>query len=244
MDARVAVLFVAGGLVGAFVGARLAMFLPDSAQMLLFALTLLAAAAAMHRRATEPGETVATAPATPVSRPAWLVPMLGAGVGMLTGIMGVGGGFLIVPALTLLAGMPVKRAAATSLWIIAANSATGMLGYLGRVPIAWGTAGLFLAVALVGMIAGLQVARTATPRRLQAAFALFLVLVGLFTIAKSLRFQQAAPAASGQAARLSDIAPVRSPELAPPPVPSAPTLPASASTASRAHSSGSRSGSP
>ena len=110
---------------------------------------------------------------------------LGVGVGLLTGVVGVGGGFLIVPALTLLARVPVKRAASMSLWIIAANSAAGLVGYLGHVPIAWGAAGLFLAVAVAGLIAGQRLAARAQPQGLQRAFAVFLVVVGVFTILKT-----------------------------------------------------------
>jgi len=186
VDARVAALFAVGGLLGSFAGARLAVFLSDSAQMLLFALVLLAAAFGMYRRAARSADAEPPTAARAAPRQVWFVPALGVGMGLLTGVMGVGGGFLIVPALNLLAGVSVKRAAATSLWIIAANSATGTLGYVGRVPVAWETAGLFLAVALVGMVAGQAIARAAQPRRLQAAFALFLILVGLFTLVESI----------------------------------------------------------
>ena len=186
VDGRVAVLFTAGGLAGSFAGARLAGLLPGGVQMILFAGVLLGAAAAMLRRRSEPDvETPTTGGAPAPARLVWIVPALGLVVGLLTGLVGVGGGFLIVPALTLLAGVPVKRAAATSLWIIAANSATGLLGYLGQVPVAWGTAGVFLVTAVAGMAAGQRVARTAPPRRLQTAFAVFLLIVGVFTIAKT-----------------------------------------------------------
>lgn len=187
VDARVALYFAGGGLIGSFVGARLAKYLPDSIQMLLFAGVILAAATAMIRRslAQEQPVSIDTKPPNP-SRPFGLLLSLGAGVGMLTGLVGVGGGFLIVPALTLFAAVPVKRAVSTSLWIITANSATGVLAYLGQVPIGWEAVGLFLAFALGGMVAGQAIARAAHPRKLQMAFAVFLILVGLFTIGKTL----------------------------------------------------------
>jgi len=200
VDARIAGLFLLGGLVGAFTGARLSHLLLDTAQMLLFAAAIVTAAIGMLRRRNAGiARKKPAAPHPTRQLPFWLlIPLLGLGVGLLTGTVGVGGGFLIVPTLTLLADVPVKRAAATSLWIIAANSATGMLGYLGKVPIAWGPAGLFLAASLVGMVAGQSVARSARPQRLQTAFAVFLLLVGGFTLAKTLTAKS--PSASSSAA--------------------------------------------
>ena len=188
VDGRVTVLMTGGGLAGAFAGSRLAALVPAEAQMLLFGLVMLGAAAGMLRRRPQeqcdlPAGGIETADAP--APPRLLVLPLGVGVGLLTGVVGVGGGFLIVPALTLLARVPVKRAAAMSLWIIAANSAAGMAGYLGHVPVAWGAAGLFLAVAVAGLIAGQRLAARARPQGLQKAFALFLVVVGVFTILKT-----------------------------------------------------------
>ncbi len=195
VDTRVALLFVLGGITGSFGGARLAGLLTDRTQMLLFAGVMVAAAIGMLRRTKD--EDASTSPRP--DRPLWLVPTLGLGVGLLTGVVGVGGGFLIVPALTLLAGVPVKRAASTSLWIIAANSATGMFGYLGHTPIAWGIAGLFLALSILGMVLGQRIARTAKPQGLQIAFAVFLVLVGGYTVTRTLTASTggATPAGAG-----------------------------------------------
>jgi len=156
--------------------------------MLLFGLVMLAAAAGMLcRRPQEQcglpaGKTEAAPSPAP---PRLLVLPLGIGVGLLTGVVGVGGGFLIVPALTLLARVPVKRSASMSLWIVAANSLAGLVGYLGHVAVAWGAAGLFLAVAVVGLMAGQRLAAHAQPQGLQQAFAVFLVVVSVFTILKT-----------------------------------------------------------
>lgn len=182
VDTRVALLFALGGIVGSFGGARLAGLLTDRTQMLLFAGVMIAAAMGMLRRTKDKDESPSHRP----DRPLWLVPTLGLGVGLLTGVVGVGGGFLIVPALTLLAGVPVKRAASTSLWIIAANSATGMFGYLGHTQVAWGVASLFLVVSILGMVMGQYIARTAKPQGLQIVFAVFLVLVGGYTVTRTL----------------------------------------------------------
>lgn len=182
VDIRVAGLFAGGGLIGSFVGARFAGYLTDQTQMLLFALVMLGAASGMIlSRNRKESESV-----THTKTPFWLIPVLGVGTGALTGVVGVGGGFLIVPTLTLLAGVNMKRAASTSLWIIAANSLMGIIGYLGHVPIAWGVAGLFFVASLAGMLLGQNVARTLQPQKMQVAFALFLLLLGGWTVTKTL----------------------------------------------------------
>lgn len=191
VDGRVTALMTAGGLVGAFAGAHLAARVPAQVQMLVFAAVMLGAAVGMFRRSGKTEEAVTlSGPAViaELERPApsiLIIPLLGLGVGLLTGLVGVGGGFLIVPVLTLMARVPVKRAAAMSLWIIAANSAAGLVGYVGHVPIVWGLAGVFLAVAVLGLIAGQRFAAAAPPQGLQRAFAVFLVLVGGFTVIKT-----------------------------------------------------------
>jgi len=188
VDGRVTALVTVGGLVGAFAGSRMAALVPAEAQMLLFGMVMLGAAAGMLRGRPQeqcdlPLRKIDAA--VPPAPPRLLVLPLGIGVGLLTGVVGVGGGFLIVPALTLLARVPVKRASSMSLWIIAANSAAGLAGYLGHVPVAWGAAGLFLAVAVVGLVMGQRLAARAQPQGLQRAFAVFLVFVGVFTILKT-----------------------------------------------------------
>jgi len=189
VDIRIALLFALGGIVGSFGGARLAGMLSDRSQMLLFACVIAGAAAAMFRRKKEESGAV------PCEKTCaeWVIPFLGLGIGILTGVVGVGGGFLFVPALTLLAGIPMKRAASTSLWIIAANSATGVVGYLGHTPIAWGAAGLFLTMSILGVLAGQHICRTAKPQGLQTAFAVFLVLVGTYTVARTLLIKKSVP---------------------------------------------------
>lgn len=187
VDGRVTALMTTGGLAGAFAGSRLAALVPAEAQMLLFGMVMLGAAEMLRRRSQEQcGLPVGKSEAAESSAPPRLLVLpLGVGVGLLTGLVGVGGGFLIVPALTLLARVPVKRAASMLLWIIAANSAAGLVGYLGQVPVAWGAAGLFLAVAVVGLVMGQRLAARAQPQGLQRAFAVFLVIVGGFTLFKT-----------------------------------------------------------
>ena len=191
VDGRVTALMTAGGLVGAFAGAHLAAGVPAQVQMLVFAAVMLGAAVGMFRRSGKTAEAAAFSSPAVIAESEraapsiFIIPLLGLGVGLLTGLVGVGGGFLIVPVLTLMARVPVKRAAAMSLWIIAANSAAGLAGYVGHVPIAWGLAGVFLTVAVLGLIAGQRFAAAAPPQGLQRAFAVFLVFVGCFTVIKT-----------------------------------------------------------
>ena len=83
----------------------------------------------------------------------------GVGVGVLTGLVGVGGGFLVVPALVLLGGIPMEAAIGTSLLIIAMNSFAGFAGYLGEAEIPWGPVSLFAALAVAGSFAGAYLVR-------------------------------------------------------------------------------------
>jgi uncharacterized membrane protein YfcA len=81
---------------------------------------------------------------------------IGAGVGLLTGLVGVGGGFLYVPALTLLAGLDMKHAVGTSLALITVSCAAGLAGYLGRVHLDWVLIAIFTALAFVGVICRIE----------------------------------------------------------------------------------------
>jgi uncharacterized membrane protein YfcA len=106
----------------------------------------------------------------------------GLAVGILTGLVGVGGGFLIVPALVLLGKVPIKEAVGTSLLVIALKSVAGFVGYLGQVEIPWGTLLAFTGAGAVGIFGGTFLVRFVSPTALQRAFALFLVAMGIFML--------------------------------------------------------------
>jgi uncharacterized membrane protein YfcA len=103
-------------------------------------------------------------------------------VGLLSGLVGVGGGFLIVPALVLMARVPMKEAVGTSLMVIAMSSAAGLIGYLGQVSVRWDVLGGFSAAAIIGILAGTAATRFVPARALQRSFAVFLVLMGVFMV--------------------------------------------------------------
>jgi uncharacterized membrane protein YfcA len=170
---RTALLFGALAMAGAFGGARLATLLTGSEQLLLLGLVMLAAAVSMlrHRRSRPRADGVRHAPP-------WVFALAGVGVGILTGIVGIGGGFLIVPALVLLAGVPMKEAVGTSLLVIAMNSAAGFAGYWDQVSIAWPLLAGFTAAALAGILVGTRLVRHVSADTLRRAFAAFLLVMG------------------------------------------------------------------
>ena len=160
---------------GAFVGAKLSVFLSGAMQLVLLAVVMLAAAVGMlrTRRGDQPERSAATSPA----RWSLLAPVAVA-VGVLTGLVGVGGGFLIVPALVLLARVPMRQAVGTSLLVIALNSAAGFGGYIGTVDIDWAFLARFTAVAIAGALVGAALASRVPVAALRRAFAVFLLAVG------------------------------------------------------------------
>ena len=115
---------------------------------------------------------------------ALLVPIAIA-VGLITGLVGIGGGFLVVPALVLLARVPMKQAVGTSLLVIAMNSVAGFAGYAGRVSVPWTFMAEFTAVASVGILAGTHLVRFVSPRSLKQWFAVFLLCIGAFILYKN-----------------------------------------------------------
>lgn len=104
---------------------------------------------------------------------------VGFAVGLVTGFLGVGGGFLIVPALVWFAGLDVKRAIGTSLGIIAVNSAAGLAGQLRYSHWDWRLTAAFLACSLTGMGLGILIARRAPERALHKAFAIVVLAVAV-----------------------------------------------------------------
>jgi hypothetical protein len=177
VDLKAAALFGGAGMLGAPLGAQATHAVVPRVLLLLFAGLLLVVGGLMIS-----GGGAARRGARP-HPPA--VPAAGFGVGLLTGFLGVGGGFLIVPALTLLAGLPMHAAVGTSLLVIAANSAAGLLAHLHQGEMPLGLTAAFTATAAVGALAGVRLAARLDPARLRRAFAVFVVVVGLVLLAKN-----------------------------------------------------------
>jgi len=110
-------------------------------------------------------------------------------VGTLTGLVGAGGGFLIIPALVLLAGLPMKQAVGTSLLIIGVKSLIGFLGDIGHQPIDWTFLLTFSAFAIVGIFIGTHLARHISGDKLKPAFGWFVLIMGIYILIKEIFFQ-------------------------------------------------------
>ena len=193
VNLRVATIFGVVAMAGTYLGARLAVYFSGAAQLLLFAVVMLIAAFFMFREkepiAAEVGETDALegAPVKPGGADVkemslGLIAMEGIAVGILTGLVGVGGGFLIVPALVLLGKIPMKQAVGTSLLVIAMKSAAGFVGYLGQVEVPWDFMAIFTAVAIAGIFAGTYLVKFLSQAVLKRGFAVFLVVMGVFIL--------------------------------------------------------------
>jgi uncharacterized membrane protein YfcA len=178
VDLRTALPFGVFAMGGAFLGARLGALVSGPVQLTGFAVVMLLAAVSMLRGGTGAVET----PPERRSPALATLGLVGVGMGALTGLVGVGGGFLIVPALVLLARVPMKQAVGTSLLVIAMNSAAGLSGYLGRVEVDWAFMALFTAVAIAGILLGTWLIRYVPQAALKRSFAVFLLVMGTFIL--------------------------------------------------------------
>ncbi len=110
----------------------------------------------------------------------------GLAVGLLTGTIGAGGGFLIVPMLVLLAGLPIHRAVATSVLIIAVNSFVGFLGDVHHTNLNWGFLLPFTSLSVGGIFLGLYLARFVPPAKLKKGFGWFVLMVAVYMILREI----------------------------------------------------------
>lgn len=183
VDWRSVLWFGVPGMLGTFVGSAASKHIPGVVQLFVFALVMLAAAAMMAR--PTPAQTIERAP----RKRRWIV-LDGLGVGALTGIVGIGGGFLILPALVLLGGLAMHRAVGTSLTIIALNAFSGFAKHASLLAAAglaldWRLIGLFTAIGAGGSLVGMQLAERLPQQRLKRLFSVFLVMMGLFIIVQT-----------------------------------------------------------
>lgn len=217
VDFRSAALLAVPGIVGTYAGAHAAKFIPGAVQLVLLAALMLTAATLMFRsRPAQPASSTesSASPAIPSRGPLWVIGLQGIGLGVATGLVGVGGGFLIVPVLVLLRKLPMPTAIGTSLAIIAVNSATGFLKYLsmlGDQPgpggaalhVDWNIIGVFIAMGVAGSLIGNALAGRINQNTLKRIFAVFLVVMaGYILVRQAPRvmpsvFGPAAPVAPG-----------------------------------------------
>lgn len=173
---RTGLLFGAAGLAGAFAGGTLGGHLPGELLLVGFAMMMVATSVAMIRgRKVDPDRRHTELPVLRVLTD-------GALVGLVTGLVGAGGGFLVVPALALLGGLPMPVAVGTSLLVIAMKSLGGLAGYLGSVQLDWGLVIAVTVAAVLGSVVGGRLAGRIPEAALRKGFGWFVLVMGGFVL--------------------------------------------------------------
>lgn len=177
VDVRHGLLFWLLGIAGTFAGSQLADVVPPTVIVGGFALVMLGASVAMWQKSS--GQP----PATPHRRPWWVLVLVAVGIGLLTGLFGVGGGFLIVPALVLVFGFPFALAAGTSLLVIALNSVTALV-FKAQAwsQIDWHVPLIVIVGGLIGSALAARFHGRIPQRALERAFAVLLVVLAAWLI--------------------------------------------------------------
>lgn len=157
---------ILGALAGSYVGAQIS----DELQLTILAVVMLAAAILIWR---QPETTVVQV----VSPPWWLLAAIGVSTGVLTGVAGVGGGFVIVPALVAGAGVTMQQAAGASMVVIALAATSALAGYVAGVAVEWTLIVPLAGIAAAATLAGARLASRLPQRVLQRGFAVSLVIV-------------------------------------------------------------------
>lgn len=177
VDLRVALLFGLCTMAGAFGGGWAARAIPGSVQFVILAIVMLGAAGSLFRNAKFPEREV--------GEPRGISPQLlliGVATGVLTGIVGVGGGFLLVPALVLFADVPMKKAIGTSLLVIGMNTAAGYAGAHGSIDVPWRLVLAFGSFAAAGIILGTLLVPRVPVSALKRGFAVLLVAMSVYIL--------------------------------------------------------------
>lgn len=174
---RMGLAFGIAAMAGAFAGGRLASFVPATVLLLVFAALMLVTAVAMLKGRGEPSESAGGVRL-------WRILALGAAVGVLSGLVGAGGGFLIVPALAIFGRLPMEKAIATSLLVIALQSFAGFAGHVGHATLDWSVIAVVTAASVGGMVVGTFAGRKVSPDILRRAFAWLVIAMGIFVVSK------------------------------------------------------------
>lgn len=182
LQMKTGLIFGAAGVVGALVGSPLTRLLSPSGLLLTFAILMLAIAVLMLRR--KPA-SVAQIEARKKQPSLWKSLAAGFAVGVLTGFLGVGGGFLIVPALVMFGGLSMKDAIGTSLFVIFLNCVAGLVGHASQNNFDWSLTALVTVLAVAGTIFGTFASHRVAANKLQKGFAVFVLLVAVCLMAKN-----------------------------------------------------------
>jgi uncharacterized membrane protein YfcA len=174
---RTGLVFGSAGMAGAYAGGRLAALVPTFLLMTGFGLMMLATAAAMIRDRPVPADA-----AVGRGRAAPRIAADGLVVGLVTGLVGAGGGFLVVPALVLLGGLSMPAAVGTSLLVIAMKSFAGLAGYLASVRVDWWLAAAVTLAAVAGSLVGSRLTGRLPEPLLRRIFGGFVLVMGGFVL--------------------------------------------------------------
>lgn len=198
VEMHTGLMFALAGMIGAPLGTFIAQGIPDSLLMILFSLLMLTIAWRMWRAGPRPeiptdepdkGPSCRRSPDGKLhftSRCAMVLGLVGMGTGVLSGMFGVGGGFVIVPALVFFTGMSIHRAVATSLLVIVLVSISGVASHsVTGSGISWEITGRFVLGGVVGLMAASQVASRLTGPRLQKVFAACIMVLATFILIRN-----------------------------------------------------------
>jgi uncharacterized membrane protein YfcA len=172
-------LFGISGIVGAFLGSPLTHMVSPPVLLLIFGALMFVVAVSMLWRKQQASD------AAPHDVNKTKAILAGFGVGILTGFLGVGGGFLIVPALVLFGGLAMKEAIGTSLFVIFLNCVAGLIGHASQGAFDWSLTFLVMALAVSGAIFGTILSHRLAAHRLQKMFAVLVLVVAVFLFAKN-----------------------------------------------------------
>jgi uncharacterized membrane protein YfcA len=169
-------------MLGAYAAGRVAQFVPEGLLLSGFGLMMLATAIAMLRPERKSRAAQSVRAPRPRSLPVLKVLVEGLGVGAVTGLVGAGGGFLVVPALVLLGRLPMDVAVATSLLVISLKSLAGFAGFLGHTEIDWSLLMALGSASVLGSFAGAALASRISTRALREGFGWFVVAMAIFIL--------------------------------------------------------------
>jgi len=176
---RTGLIFGVAGMAGAYSGGWIARFIPDVVLLLLFAAVMLGSGVAMLRR--RPGLPLGEDAAAPARN--WMkIVADGFVVGIVTGLVGAGGGFLVVPALALLGGLPMHAAVGTSLLVITLKCFAGLAGYVTHVPIDLESGIIVSALAIAGTVLGSRLSKALSGAQLRHGFGVFVLVIAAILV--------------------------------------------------------------
>ncbi|MBO6585720.1 MAG: sulfite exporter TauE/SafE family protein [Gracilimonas sp.] len=169
------------GMIGTYGGASLSQYISGNTQLMIFAGVMIIAAFMMIRERTKISYK------KPASIPKWVLVIEGLAVGVLTGLVGVGGGFLIIPALVLIGGLSMRVAVGTSLLIITLKSILGFYKYIDVLAMEglgmnWELIGVFSLIGIAGSFVGNKISQKVPQKQLKTGFGYFLMVMGAYII--------------------------------------------------------------